>query len=138
MKLRYEIDYKGLEQYLMALERSEIETDWNKPENPKLIEGHTLKDVEFFKTHGKYQQETIIQYGEPFLVDALGNDLSVVMLTRRRYKLPTGRIINGIFITTIIDDCRAVFKSPLNGVWKIPKQFIKPHKILPINKSYRK
>ncbi len=127
MKLKYEIDYKGLENYIKSLKYSEIETNWQKPENAKLIEGHSIEEIEYFKTDKtKILPETIIQYGEPFMVDALGNDLSIVILSKRGYKLPTGRVIRAKFLTTIIEDCRSLFGTPLNGYWKIPSQFIKP------------
>jgi len=127
MKLRHQIDYKGLENYLKTLKDSDIETNWNKPENAKLIEGHSILDIEYFKTDkSKIPLEKVINYGEPFLVDALGNDLSIVILSKRKYKLPTGRAIHAKFVTTIIDDCSEIYGTPLNGYWKIPNQFIKP------------
>ena len=125
MKLKHKIDYKGLEEYLNSLKYSEIETNWQKPENPKLIKGKTLEEIEYFKTDkSKILIEKVINYNEPFLVDALGNDLSIVILSKRSYKLPTGRVIKAKYVTTIIDDCRALFGQPLNGYWKIPSQFI--------------
>jgi hypothetical protein len=125
MKLRHKIDYKGLENYLKSLKRSEIETTWNKPENAKLIEGNSIEEIKYFKTDkSKIPIETIIQYGDPFIVDALGNDLSIVILSKRGYKLPNGRVVKAKFVTTIIDDCRGLFGTPLNGYWKIPSQFI--------------
>ena len=129
MKLKYEIDYKGLESYLRKLNRSEIETNWTKPETPKLIEGKSIDDIEFFeKDKSKIPFENVINYGDPFLVDALGNDLSIVICSRRKYKLPTGRMIKAKFVCTIIDDCRALYGTALNGYWKITSQFIKPIK----------
>jgi len=125
MKLKVKIDYKGLGDYLNSLTRSEIETTWDKPNNPKLIEGNSISDIEYFKLDiSKYNKDKIIHIGEPFLVDALGNDLSIVILSRRKYKLPTGRAIHAKFVTTIIEDCRSVYGTPLNGYWKIPKEFI--------------
>ena len=125
MKIKHKIDYKGLESYLKSLSRSEIETNWNKLESPKLVEGNSTSDIEFFKKDkSKIPLEKVIQYGEPFLVDALGNDLSIVILSKRGYRLPTGRVIKAKFVTTIIEDCSKVFGSPLNGYWKIPSQFI--------------
>jgi hypothetical protein len=127
MKLRHQIDYKGLKNNLKTLKYSDFETNWNKPENAKLIEGHSILDIEYFKTDkSKIPLEKVINYGEPFLVDALGNDLSIVILSKRKYKLPTGRAIHAKFVTTIIDDCREIYGTPLNGYWKIPNQFIKP------------
>jgi len=129
MKLKHDIDYKGLEQYLRSLNRSEIENNWNKPENPKLIEGHSLEEIIYFNSNiTDYPEESIIHFGEPFLVDAIGNDLSIVILSKRKYKLPTGRTVHAKFVTTIIDDCRELYGSPLNGYWKIPNQFVKPIK----------
>jgi hypothetical protein len=126
MKLKHEIDFKALENYLKSLSYSDIETNWQKPENAKLIEGHSIEEIEYFKTDkSKIPLEKVINYGEPFLVDALGNDLSIVILSKRGYKLPTGRVIKARFVTTIIEDCRSLFGTPLNGYWKIPSQFIK-------------
>lgn len=127
MKLKHKIDYEGLENFIKSLKYSEIETNWQKPENAKLIEGHSIEEIEYFKTDkSKIPLEKIIQYGEPFMVDALGNDLSIVILSKRGYRLPTGRVIKAKFITTVINDCRKLFGTPLNGYWKIPSQFIKP------------
>ena len=131
MKLKHKIDYNGLENYLKSLKHLEIETSWNKPDNVKLIEGNLMGEIEYFKL--KIPIEKVIQYGEPFLVDALGNDLSIVILSKKKYKLPTGRVIKAKFVTTIIDDCRGLFGTPLNGYWKIPSQFISE---LPYNDRY--
>ncbi|MDD3875421.1 MAG: hypothetical protein PHT69_02255 [Bacteroidales bacterium] len=127
MKLKHEIDYKGLEEFLKQLTYQEIETTWNKPEHPKLIEGHTRDEIEYFDMDAsKIKEESIVEHGEPFLVDALGNDLSIVILSKRLYKLPdNSRSIKAKFVTTIIDDCSAIYGTPLNGYWKIPSQFIK-------------
>ena len=128
MKLKFDIDYKGLEEFLKSLKyESEIETTWNKPQNAKLIEGVAMNDIDFFKKDkSKIPLEKVIDYGTPFLVDALGNDLSIVILAKRKYKLPNGRAIEAKFVTTIIDDCRKIYGTPLNGYWKIPNQFVKP------------
>lgn len=125
MKLRHKIDYKGLEEYLRNLSRSEIETNWNKPDQPKLIAATSMNDIEYFKMDiNKLNPEVIINYGEPFLLDVLGNDLSIVILSRRKYKQPNGRVVYAKFVTTIIEDCRNLYGTPLNGYWKIPSQFI--------------
>jgi hypothetical protein len=127
MKLKYWIDYKGLEEYLRSLNANEIERNWVRSENPKLSEGNSILDIEYFNKLGhELQKNNIINIGEPFLVDALGNDLSIVILSRRKYKLPNNRVVNGKFVATIIDDCRTLYGTPLNGYWKIPSQFIKP------------
>jgi len=128
MKLKFTIDYKGLEAYLKSLNyKTEIETTWNKPQNAKLIEGVAMDDIEFFnKDKSKIPLEKVIDYGTPFLVDALGNDLSIVILSRRKYRLPNGRAIRAKFVTTVIEDCRYIYGTPLNGYWKIPNEFIKP------------
>jgi hypothetical protein len=125
MKLKHKIDYKGLEKYLKSLSYSEIETNWHKPKKAKLIEGHSIEEIEYFNTDkSKITLNKVIQYGEPFLVDAIGNDISIVILSKRAYKLPNGRVIKAKFVTTIIEDCRFIYGSPLNGYWKIPNQFI--------------
>lgn len=122
--MRSEINFQELKQYLQALKYSDIETDWHKPANPKLISGKSVGDIEYFRVKN-VPDEKIIRYGEPFLVDALGNDLSILILTKKRYRLPSGRVVNAKFVTTVVDDCRSLFGTPLNGYWKIPSQFIK-------------
>lgn len=129
MKLRHVINYAGLEKFLLSIKSEDIERNWNKKENPKLMEGIAMDDIEFFKLDlSKIPKQKIINYGEPFLVDALGNDLSIVILSKKRYKLPTGRVVRSKFVTTIIDDCRKVYGTALNGYWKIPNEFITPIK----------
>lgn len=131
MKSKYHIDLIGLDLYLKNIQYSEIETRYNKPSNPSLIIGEAIDDIEFFKLDRfEIPKDKIINYGEPFLVDALGNDLSVVILSRRKYKLPNGRVIRCKYVSTIIDDCRKQFGTPLNGYWKIPKQFLKIKKYI--------
>lgn len=120
MKPRYKIDYCGLEQYLSKINRLDIETTWQNPGNPLLVEGLLQIDAESFEP----VREIGIAYGEPFLCDLLGNDLSIGVHTRRRYKLPNGRAVNCIFDRTIIADCRCQYGNPLNGVWQIPSQFL--------------
>lgn len=126
MKLKHKIDYNGLFDYLSNIKYSEIETTWDKPTDAKLVEAHCMDDIEYFSIDKtKLLSNTIIDYGMPFLVDVLGNDLSIVILSRRKYKLPNGRVVQAKYVTTIIDDCRKVFGTPLNGYWTIPTQFIK-------------
>ncbi len=88
-----------------------------------------IDDIEFFKMdRSKIPSEQIIDYGMPFLVDILGNDLSVVFLTRKKYKLPTGRVVRAKFDATVISDCNKAYGTPLNGYWMIPNQFIEKTK----------
>ena len=122
---KYTIDCKGLESYIRNLKLDQIERTWHKPENPLLIEAVAMDDIEWFKKDvSKIDKSKIIDYGMPFLVDALGNDLSICFLSRRKYKLPDGRVICSKFYTTIIEDCRELYGTPLNGYWVIPSQFI--------------
>ena len=120
MKPRYEIDYVGLFRYLSKMDRSEVQGCFVKPESPKLVEGllqYTAESRDPVRQHD-------IGYGEPFLCDLLGNDLSIGIHTRRKYKLPTGRAIHAMFDRTMIHDCWLQYGTPLNGVWKIPSQFL--------------
>lgn len=126
MKKRKEIDYDGLKKYLESLTRDEIETNHRKPIEPKLIEGHSIEEIQYFNTDiSKYRPDSIIQFGDAFLVDLLGNDLSIVILTRKKYKAPNGCVYQAKFVKTIIEDCRSLYGTPLNGYWIIPKQFFK-------------
>ena len=122
--MKYEVKYKELEAYLTSLPEKEFQ---NKMYNPNGIikEAELMNDIERFKmAPSSLKLNQIVDYGMPFLVDALGNDLSICVLSRRKYRLPTGRCISAKFDRTIIENCRQNFGTPLNGCWVIPPQFI--------------
>ena len=122
--MKYEVKYKELEAYLTSLPEKEFQ---NKMYNPNGIikEAELINDIEHFKIDvSKLDPAQIVNYGMPFMVDALGNDLSVCFLSRRKYKLTTGRVVSMKLGETVIDNCRKVFGTPLNGCWVIPSQFI--------------
>jgi len=120
--MRYKIDYDGLKKFLETLTYKSIK-------DGALIEAETRDDIDFFcKTNEDKSEITldqVVEYGMPFLVDAIGNDLSVCILTRKNYKLPTGRLIGAKFDRTIINDCRKTFGDYTNGCFVIPDKFIK-------------
>ena len=115
------IDYTGLKTFLESLTYRSIK-------NGALVEAHARDEIDFSYTtdedRRKITLDQVIEYGQPFLVDAIGNDLSVCILTRRKYKLPTGRVVRMKLDRTIIDDCKKVLGSILNGYWVIPERFI--------------
>lgn len=126
MKSKFKIRYIELTQYLKTLKDKDFQRNWNKNPDAPMKEGHSISDIEFFKMDKyKIKSDTVIDYGTPFLVDALGNDLSIIIQTRRKYKLPNnGRLIQGKFDRTLIDDCRTLYGTPLNGYWIIPDRFL--------------
>ncbi len=117
-----EIDYSELKLFLLTL-------DYRKIKDGSLKEAVSRRDIEMFyesdKKKSKITLDQVIEYNKPFLVDVLGNDLTVCILTKRKYKTPTGRTVNAKIVKTIIDDCKSVFGSCLNGYWVIPDRFIK-------------
>ena len=119
--MNYKIDYKGLKEFLETLTYRSIK-------DGALIKAHARNDIDFFyktdEDKSKITLNQVIKYGQPFLVDAIGNDLSVCVLTKRKYKLPTGRVVRMKFDATIIDDCRKVLGSPVNNYYVIPDRFI--------------
>lgn len=123
--MNFEIKYKELTEYLKGLKEKDFERSWNKNPNCAIKEGHSILDIEYFKMDkSKITLDTVINLGTPFLVDAIGNDLSILILTKRKYKLPTGRLVNAKFHKTLISDCRKLYGTPLNGLWVIPNQFL--------------
>ncbi len=118
---KYEIKYKELEAFLRTLNYRGIK-------DGSLIKAHARNDIDYFydtdEEKSKITLNQVIEYGMPFLVDAVGNDLSVCILTKRKYKLPTGRVVKMDFDRTIIDDCRKAFGSPVNGYYVIPDRFL--------------
>ena len=108
--MNYKIDYKGLKKFLETLTYRSIK-------DGALVKAHARNDIDFFyktdEDKSKITLNQVIEYGQPFLVDAIGNDLSVCILTKRKK-----------FDTTIIDDCRKVLGSPVNNYYVIPDRFI--------------
>ena len=119
--MSYKIDYKGLKDFLETLTYQSIK-------DGALIKAHARNDIDFFyKTNEEKSKITlnqVIEYGHPFLVDAIGNDFSVCVLTKKKHKLLTGRLVSMKFDTTIISDCKKVLGSPVNGYYIIPERFI--------------
>ena len=113
-----EIKYNELKIYLESLKYEDFE-------NGTIEKGTVIDDIEKFRIDkSKIKLSSIIFKGDPFLVDAVGNDLSIVFLTGRNYKLPTGRVAKCKFDKTIISDCNKIYGSCLNGYWKIPDEFL--------------
>lgn len=111
------IRYKGLHEFLNNLKRDDF--------GVKLKEANSIDDIEYFNMDtSKLLYEQVINYGDYFLVDAIGNDLSVCKLTRRKYKLPTGRVVKMKLEQIVINDCHTIYGTAINGYWVIPKEFI--------------
>jgi hypothetical protein len=116
--MKYEIKYKELEEFLKTLTYKSIKAG-------ALKKAHAIDDIEKFKMDkSKITLDTVIFHNMPFLVDAIGNDLSICTLTKRKYKLPTGRTVNAKFDRTIIHDCREIFGSCVNDYFVIPEKFL--------------
>lgn len=119
--MKYEIDYAGLEVFLRTLTYRSIKEG-------ALTSGWSRGDIERFhktdKSKSKITLDQVIEYNAPFLVDLIGNDLSVCISTRRKYKNPKGRAVRAKLDRTIIHDCKTTFGSCLNGYWIIPDRFI--------------
>ena len=94
-------------------------------ENSKVKKAHTVDDVLRFGGYDKIEKGTLVNYGECFLVDILGNDLTVVKLTRKKYKTPKGRLVNAKIVKTIVEDCNRLYGSCINGYFHIPKDCYK-------------
>ena len=113
-----EIKYNELKIYLESLKLKDFE-------NGTIEKGTAIDDIEKFKMDkSKIKLSEVIFKGDPFLVDVIGNDLSVVFLTEKRYRLHTGRVAQCKFDRTIILDCNKIYGSCLNGYWKIPDEFL--------------
>jgi len=123
--MKIEIKYKELTEYLKTLDEKDFQNSWDKNTDALIKEGHSIDDIIFFKMDkSKITSDTVINHGTPFLVDALGNDLSIIIKTKRKYKLPNGRLIKGKFVCTLINNCKKLYGTPLNGLWIIPDRFL--------------
>lgn len=124
--MKYKIKYTELSEFLSKLNAIDFDRDWqNKKHETQMKRGFAMDDIEYFKKDiSKIPKEQIIDYGTPFLVDAVGNDLSVCTLQRRKFKLPTGRLVQMKLRGTVIHDCHKNYGTALNGYWIIPSQFV--------------
>lgn len=123
--MKYEIDYEGLKAYLRTLKHSDFQENYRFDTDRPMKDGVSIVSIERFKKDiSQIPKDQIIHYGMPFLVDIIGNDLSIVVLSKRKYKMPDGRITQVKFIRTIIFDCHSVYGTALNGYWIIPERFI--------------
>ena len=112
------INFDKLRKYLKSLKYEDFKNI--NSDNSKIKEAWTVDDVAKFGTHKKIEKNTLVNYGEYFLVDILGNDLTVVKLTKKKYKTPKGRLVKAKIILTIIDDCKKQYGSCINGYFHIP------------------
>ena len=125
--MKYKVKYQELTEYLKTLKDDDFQKSWNKRPDMPMKEGHSIEDIILFNMDkSKITLDTFIDYGTPFLVDAIGNDLPIIVQTKRKYKLPSGRAVSGKFDRTLINDCRKLYGTPLNGYWIIPDQFVIP------------
>ncbi len=123
--MKYKIKYEELSEYLSKLNANDFDRDRYNNDNIQIKKGYAMDDIEYFKKDiSKIPKDQIIDYGMPFLVDAIGNDLSVCTLQRREFKLPTGRLVRMKLRETVIHDCHKNYGTALNGYWVIPSQFI--------------
>jgi len=121
--MKYSIDFDGLKRYLENLNESDFQgSDGSLTSNPDGI--IKIAFLEGDNPNLNIPNGQIIRFGQPFLVDAIGCDLTVIEYTKRKYKLPTGRAIFGKFIKTVVSDCHKFYHTALNGYWCIPSQFI--------------
>ncbi len=123
--MKYQVKYDELRQYLKLLSYKDFHQRMNGNNDGIIKEGHSIRDIEYFnRDKSKIPLDKVIDYGMPFMLDAIGNDISVVFMSRRKYKLPTGRAINAKFGETLITDCRKLYGTSLSGYWMVPDEFI--------------
>ena len=121
--MNWTIDITKLRKWLLSKKYTDFKP--NAPSSSAVLSAETIDEIEKFDMDkSEITLDRVIFYGKPFLVDCVGNDLSIVQLTKRKYKNPKGRLINAKFIETVITDCGAIYGSPLNGYWVIPDEFI--------------
>lgn len=118
--MKTKVDYEGLEKFLRSLTKEQFKE--------QILEANLRNDIDFqpFQIDvSKLNPDSIIEYGMPFLVDLVGNDISVCVLTRRRLRASYHRLVQCKLKKTIIDDCLKQYGDYLNGCWVIPKEFTK-------------
>ena len=97
-----ELDIEEIKKYLLNLKKD----DFGSGELPECC---TISDLKIFGIHKPIKGYHIANYGEYFLVDLIGNDISLVKLTKIEFKTPTGRMVKCKLIKTIIEDCKKTY-----------------------------
>ena len=121
-KMKYKIDYIGLETFLRRKDAEAFKGGHDAEIKP----AKTVDDIKRFKLdRSKIKLSSIISVGMPYLIDSLGNDLTIVQSTNRNFKNPKGRLMRSKHVKTIILDCRKIYGISLNGMWVIPDRFIR-------------
>jgi len=125
--MKYLIDITKLRKYLENLKETDFrDADGRRGTNPNGIikRAETIDEIELFEMDkSKITLDCVINYNMPFLCDVLGNDLSIVELTKKTNKMPNGRKLKLKFVETVIRDCHEIYGTALNGYWIIPKEF---------------
>ena len=122
--MKYEIDFEWLTIFLKSLNpKTEIDRMQHQPITSKLLGADTIQEIASSE-RAMPPPERLIGVDEPFLVDVLGNDLSIIILTKTLQHQPEGPKRKFIFVKTIIEDCHEQYGTALNGYWKIPSQFL--------------
>jgi len=107
-----------LKQFLESLKKEDF---WN--EN-RIQNANTIDDLKKFGYEGFLNGDTIVNFGEYFLVDYYGNDLTICILTKKKYKNNKGRTVACKPFLTIIEDCKKQYGSCINGYFLIEERFI--------------
>lgn len=120
MNANFTIKTAELLAYMQGLKWSDFEYP-NSTMKPAILIKDAI-DADFNKKDVSTDQYVFL--GQPYLCDALGGDLSILICTKRKFRLPTGRVITAALHSTIIDNTNKTFGDWLNGYWAIPPQFI--------------
>jgi hypothetical protein len=115
-----EVKYEELEKYLRTLTYDDFENE-NSPNH--LQKAYTNQELMLTNNPKAYDKQKFIAYGEPYLVDVIGCDISVVWSSSKKHKIKTScgeRSLNMEFDRTLMKN----FGFVVNGYWAIPEQFI--------------
>lgn len=111
--MKTKVNLEALKKYLESIKKEDLK------------KAFIIEEVEHFKMDkSKIGFDQVIFYNQPFLVDAIGGDLSIAYLTKKTHTLPTGRKVKFFLAETLIEDTRKQYGDYLNGVFVIPPQFI--------------
>lgn len=110
------LNYETLSDWLSTLTYEDFH------DNIKIKKGHSERDIYQYKKYHRSFLSTVtldmvISYGDKYLVD-IGGYIAVLTLTKRKYKLPGGRVVKSKFDRSLI-----VNKHSVNGYWIIPDRF---------------
>ncbi|HAA11010.1 MAG TPA: hypothetical protein DCE41_04650 [Cytophagales bacterium] len=109
------------EEYFNGLTYQDFPQEYTDP-TKKIKSAVLRKEIERYKCYANVPAENIVEYGEPFFVDAFEGELSLVIHMRRKIRYPGGWMTYHKYLGCMIPNTLEAFGNYLNNYWVVPKE----------------